>query len=459
MTGLSGKPWRLFLSPGNWACFQGHNFILPTRRMVLLLLAGIFPVLAGYMLDAALAAFWAYNGLLVLCSAADLLLLPGRSSIGVIRRMPVSADVGKPFLVEVEIANNSGRTLNFAVTDDLPDSFSPVRPPEGRVDGKSAVLFYNTAGRERGKYHFHYIYLRYWGGMGLWKKQARCPCEGEIKIFPDLTAVRGYLSSPRQSLVLAGRLVRRKVQAGTEFHSIREYLPDDDPRFVNWAASARAGEIMANVYQPERGKTVTILLDCGRMMGIHLDGRVKLDRTLEAALILAAVALRQGDLVSVLAFSNRVKAYVPPGKGAGHLYEILEAVYHLRSEFVEADYRTALEYLLLRQKRRSLVVVLSDMDNYLFEDRLAPYLLRLRRTHVPLLLTLNDPCLLKRAGAGVEKTRDVYIKSIARKFIMERREYAEKMRLMGISLLDVPAESLALAAVNFYFDVKSRGLL
>lgn len=130
---------------------------------------------------------------------------------------------------------------------------------------------------------------------------------------------------------------------------------------------------MTNQYRPEQGKVLTILLDCGRMMGVELEGKTKLDLTIESALTLAAVALKQGDQVALLAFSHEIKTYVPPGRGLAHLHTLVEAVYDLQSDFVESNPLQALEYLHRQQKRRSLIVLFSDMENYLLEDQLGAY--------------------------------------------------------------------------------------
>ncbi|NPV91976.1 MAG: DUF58 domain-containing protein [Firmicutes bacterium] len=456
MNRLSKRFWDRFQSLGRYLV---HGFVAPTRRLVALTLLGAALIAPGVALGAGFMAFWVYNGFLAILSLIDIWLLPGAESIRVGRRMPESVDVLQPFKVTLEVTNDSGQPLFFALRDDLPMEFKGVPPLLGRAGGRFESADYETAAGERGRYRFSWVHLRYWGRMGLWAKQRRVALEQEIKVLPDLSAVRGYLSSPQQSLILGGRRLRRRVLTGTEFHGIRDYFPDDDARYINWNASARAGRIMTNVYQPERGKNVTILLDCGRMMGVELDGQVKLDRTIEAALIMAAVALRQEDQVSVLAFSDRVKAWVPPGRRTSHLHEILEAVYDLKSDFTESNYRMALEHIGRYQKKRSFLVLFSDMESYLFEDQLIPYLTRLGRVHLPLLLSLKDPQLLRWTGLELANSRQAYVKSIARRFEQDRREYAQRVSRLGINLIDVPADEFALAAVNFYLEVRSREAL
>jgi uncharacterized protein (DUF58 family) len=271
--------------------------------------------------------------------------------------------------------------------------------------------------------------------------------------------VRGMLASMQRSLILEGKRVFRRPMSGTDFQSIRDYTPDDDPRSINWPATARTLSTKINLYQPERGKIVTLLIDCGRLMGVELDGQTKLDRSLEAALTLAAVALQRGDQVAVLTFAGRILSYIPPGKGMGHLQTIIDAVFDAKSDASESNYALALSHLARVQKKRSLLVLFTDMENALFESELAPYLIRLRRTHPVLMLCLQDPVLYEWSRIAVRRLKDAYVKSMAYKFMGDRRKFAMKMASQGIEVLDVPADELALAAVNSYLEMKARDAL
>ncbi len=194
-------------------------------------------------------------------------------------------------------------------------------------------------------------------------------------------------------------------------------------------------------------------------MGVELENQTKLDRTIEAACILATVALRQGDQVSLIAFSDQIKAYVPFGKGMSHLNLILESIYSLSSDFVESNYQITFEMLQRHHKKRSFMVLFSDMENYLFEKHLAPTLSRFRRQHLLLLLSLRDPVLYQWTQKHIESSQDAYIKSLAYKFSMDRHEYTTKMASNGIRVLDVPANQLALSTLNSYLEAKARDIL
>ncbi|TVX99814.1 DUF58 domain-containing protein [Cohnella terricola] len=471
MTTSSKKRSRPFRFLGR---LLGDESIVPTRRLVVIAAIGSVLIGAAYALDYGNYSFWGFYLLLAIFSAVDLLLLPARKRFSVERTMPEAADIRQSFKVRLALtANTASFSLNVELADDIPISFTAFRTQRedeqdnqisqailhGRIEGGPVGIEYDTAGQERGLYAFGSVMLRYWGGVGLWKKQTRLTCRSEVRIVPDLSRVRGVLASAQDSLVLDGSKLARPNLAGTDFDSIRNYAQGDDPRRVNWRATARSGKLMTNILRPEKGKVVTILLDCGRMMGVELEHQTKLDRTLEAALVLAAVALKQGDYVALLAFSDRIKTYVPPGRGLPHLHQLTMAAYDLKSDFVETGFGLALSHLLRQIKKRSFVVMFSDMESYLYDQELPVYARRLRRSHVPLLVSLNDPLLHEWARAEPTNNRTAYIQSLAHKFRLDRSEYVSQMASMGIQVLDVPADRLALSAVNEYLNLKARNAL
>ncbi|RNB76503.1 DUF58 domain-containing protein [Brevibacillus panacihumi] len=456
MTTSSTKRWRPFQY---LADFLQDRFVLPTSRLLLLIVIGLPLVMGGFVLGWGYRAFWIYNGLLLIASVVDWITMPRKKDFSIRRILPQQSDIGHVFEVEIEIEQQTGRKVPYELTDDLPLSFDESGRLRGVwAHGRSKVV-YMTRARERGKYTFSWLYARWQGRLGLWSRQSRFACEQTIKIYPDLTAVRGYLASLQESLIVDGKKILRRARSGSEFHAIRDYVPDDDPRTINWSASARTRRLMTNQYRPEQGKVVTIVLDCGRLMGVELDNRTRLDISLEAAMTLAAVALKQGDQVALMAYSHEIKLYIPPGRGLAHLHTLVEATYDLKSDFVESDPAKALTYLHRQQKRRSMIALFSDMENYLIEDQLSGYLWRMRRSHLLLLLSLADPLLAGWSQTEVRNSRLAYQKALAQRFRLDRKAFQQKMTGAGIQVLDVPSDQLTLSVVNTYLEIKSREAL
>ncbi|MEC0227367.1 DUF58 domain-containing protein [Paenibacillus alba] len=436
-----------------------QDFILPTNRFILLATVGAIVNMIAFVWsrDSVQPVFWSYNALLILLSGIDLLLLPKRSSWTVQRKLPEQMDVRSSAQISIELGAQGTAHVQVEVMDDLPPTFQLESGQfSGAFRGTAPSIFYTVKALERGKYDFKFVYLRYWGGMGLWKKQVRIQHQAEIEVYPDLSQVRGVLGAVQDALILEGHRLFKKQRSGSEFSYIRDYVQGDDIRHINWKASARTTKLMTNLFQPEKGKIVTLVLDCGRQMAIELEGQVKLDRTLEAALTLAAVALKQGDQVSLVAYSNQVKVYVPPGKGLPHLQALTRAVYDLRTDFVESSTQVAFTHVLRFLKKRSLVVLFSDMESYLYDQEMLPYVQRLRRSHHVLLLSLQDPLIHGWVRIRAEDSKQAYRQSMAHKFTTDRYAYVAKMAGNGIPVMDVPADQLTLSAVNAYLDLKSR---
>ncbi|MFC0211266.1 DUF58 domain-containing protein [Paenibacillus chartarius] len=469
MTTSSKRRWPLFRFLADRLV---HQFAAPTNRLLGLAAAGVVPLGIGYALGAGMAAFWGWNALLLALSIADLAMLPRRKDVQVRRTLPERADLQQPFTVGLEVSSSDLRPLHVELADDLPITFAGALhwrksfdevpgTPVHRIhlkQGKASVT-YEAKGMERGSYALRYVWMRYWGGLGLWKRQTRIECLGGVRIYPDMSRVRGILGSMQSTLLLDGRKLARKPRSGSEFESIRDYQQGDDVRHIHWQATARTGKLMTSVRQPERGKTVTILLDCGRMMGAELEGQTKLDRTLEAALTLAAVALKQGDQVSLIAFSGSVLKAVPAGKGLPHLHDLTEAVFDLQHEPAEVNYGAGFAQVMQSQKKRSLLVLFSDMESYLHDRELPAYALRMRRSHSLLLLSLNDPLVHEWSRKRPDDTRTAFIRSAANHFEADRRSYVRRMSAQGVPVLDVPAGQLALSAVNAYLELKARDAL
>ncbi|KQL44295.1 hypothetical protein AN963_23075 [Brevibacillus choshinensis] len=456
MTKSSTRRWPLFRY---LADILQDRFLLPTKRLIMLLFLGTPIAVAGYLLGTGYQGFWMYNGLIVLACLIDWFTLPRRTDLSLQRTIPEQTDLGHSFQVGIRLHNKSGQFLGYSIVDDLPITFKEAGLLQGQMEGTEADITYSTQGNERGQYLFQWVYMRWQGRVGLWWRQSRFSAEQSIRVYPDLSAVRGYLASLQDSLIVDGKKIMRRARAGSEFHAIREYGYDDDPRMINWSASARTRRLMTNQYRPEQGKVVTIMLDCGRLMGVEWNGRTRLDSTLEAAMTLAAVALRQGDQVALLVYSNVIKTYIPPGKGLRHLHVLLEATYDLRSDFVESDPAKALEYLYRQQKKRSLMVLFSDMENYLVEDQLGGHLWRLRRSHLLLLLSLADPLLHGWSKGETASSHIAYVKAVAQRFQLDRRAFQQKMTGAGIQVLDVPADQLTVTLINTYLEIKSRDAL
>ncbi len=432
--------------------------ISPTRRLLYLYIILAVPALAASLWGLGWPLFFALNFALVLLSIVDLWSLFRRNRFTCTRTIEAEIERGRPFEAVLQVANHSRAEIQFSLIDTLPSSFSDPFPLQGKIAaGQTLELPYSSQASVRGEYTLDRVYFRYQTGLALWQKQMVFSIPAKVRVIPDMSRARGYLATAQKQLIAEGLKAKHKRMGSGEFAQIQSYVPGDDPRKINWRQTAKLLELMTNVYEPEHGKYVTLLIDCGRIMGVELAQGNRLERAVEAALTLAAVALQQGDYVSVLAFSNEIKAYIPPGKRLTHLRTILQGIYGLQVAAAESDYAGALLYLATVQKRQGFVLMFSDLDPFLFET--APFLQRVGRKYRFLLLGISDPMTSKWVKEESIDVRRAMIKSASQREALYKKQCIRRWARLGVQLLEVPAEQLAAEAVSHYIDIINRAVL
>jgi uncharacterized protein (DUF58 family) len=248
----------------------------------------------------------------------------------------------------------------------------------------------------------------------------------------------------------------RQPGQGTEFERLREYLPDDEYRRINWKATARRHRPITAEYQTERSQNIVAVLDTGRMMQSPVAEIAKLDYAVNAVLLLAYVATGLGDKVGLLTFADEVGQYIRPLAGRGQFYRLLELLYRVEAEPVEPDYRLALSFLALQQRRRALVVIFTDLSGGASLQALLAHLALLARQSLPLVVTISDPDVHAAARQVPTGSIAVYERAAATTVLQERRVALESLQRQGVLTLDVPANQLSLAVINRYLALKQR---
>jgi uncharacterized protein (DUF58 family) len=434
--------------------------ILPTKRLMGLFLLLLAPITISSIWDYGWRTFFILNSLLFLLSLLDFMILPRRKQIIGKRVVQEEVERGESFPVRFHLKNQSSAPIRFRLIDELPTSFLRPFPIGGEVGGgQEKIISYESTPQLRGDFELGLVFFRYQSLFGLWEKQMSFEQTNKLSVIPDMSEVRGHLASLQKLLLHEGLKIRRSRIGGGEFAQIRNYVIGDDPRKINWRQTGKQAELMTNVYQPEHGKYITILIDCGRPMGVELTKVNRLERSVEAALTVAAVALRQGDYVSVIVFSNKVKAYIPAGKGMAHLQTIIQSIYGIQADSNESNYIQVFDYLERVQKRRSFIMLFSDLSPFLFEETSLFSIQRVKRRHIFLLLGLADPMVNKWIKEEPVDTRTIMIKSAAQREVLRKNKEMKRMHRLGIEMMEVPEEHLATKAVSRYIDIINRGQL
>ncbi|TMD88687.1 MAG: DUF58 domain-containing protein [Chloroflexi bacterium] len=403
-----------------------------------------------------------YHAGLVLILARDLALLPGRKGYRVRRLMPEPFSLGEREEVRIVIENAAAAGLHVRIADHAPDDLRPQpREVEGMFDHNGRVeLAYNTSSPRRGAYRFGAVDLQVWRRDGWWRRQLRLQLQREVAVFPNVVAIKRIQLTLRRGLRAMSGLRRAKPPgASTAFAGLRDYVRGDDIRRVSWTATARRDHPVVVEVEAERGQQVMIAIDCGRLMTAPAGDLDKLDHAVNAALMLAWVAQAFGDRVGLMTFDDRVTNFIKPERGPAQLRRITEALYAIRPEYVEPDFGHALTHLALRVGRRSMIVILTDLQDPEASKELVAHALRLAARHLVLVVAMSDPAVLSARHAPITTSSRAYEWAAAEEFMASRRESFELLRRGGVLGLDVVAGNLSPALVERYLELKERALL
>ncbi len=403
-----------------------------------------------------------FDGVLISLLIADYLLFDDPKLLVVSRRINERFSVTETNPVSLLFTNHGRRSVHLIARDVPPAAFHCENTTfELELAPHSdKVCRYTAVPTERGHFQFGNIYLRITGPLGLLVRQFRIPADQKVDVYPNLQQTEKFtLLARRDRLQQMGIHVSRVKGAGREFESLRDYLPDDEYRSIDWKASARRGKLTVRQYELERSQNVILALDVGRTMLATIDGVAKLDYAVNAALMLAFVAALQDDNVGLLAFSNTIHSYVAPHRGRAQVYRILEELYDSRASLTEPEYHLAASYLRIHWRKRSLIVVFTDLWDPDSSRRTVIELAAMQPQHLVCCVTAMDTNVLRAVDAEPQAPVDVYQKGVALQVIADRELALAALRRRGILVVDAPAHELSASLVNRYLEIKRRGLL
>jgi uncharacterized protein (DUF58 family) len=313
---------------------------------------------------------------------------------------------------------------------------------------------------QRGRAEGGRLHLRVLSPFGLCWRQLRLEAPWQAVVYPKLVAasLRALPTQARRRREAGLRAVRR-LGEGRVFESLREWVPGDDTRTIDWKATAKRGKTMARQYEDERRQQVLMVIDAGRMLTAEVDGRARLESVVDAALQLAHAAVEHDDNIGVMIFADEVQRFVPPGRGTRALRSVLDALATVEGRLVEPNYPAAFAYLAARNRKRALTVVFTDVIDRTASEALVANLASLRPRHLPLAVALRDASLERLAVARPSTDEAAFERAAAEELLQAREEALAALRADGVLILDVPAAGAAKAVVEQYEVLKRRALL
>lgn len=452
---------KLLLALAPLAALALWAAVYPTRRLVLVALV---PAALAFGLIGSSWFRWPLVALdlaLYLVVFGDLATLPHRRSFSATRRTVRIASLGKRHRVTLTVSNQAPRAYQVWIRDDVPAGLNPSPAefflpfgPRSRI----TVEYVLRPGR-RGAFNLSAVYLRAGSRLGFWQRMMQYPVETVLNVYPDMQQLGQYALLARTNrLSLLGVRRTRRVGQDHEFERLRDYTVDDNYKHIEWRATARRRKLTVKDYQTSQSQRIVFLLDCGRMMTNQAAGLSLLDHALNAALMLSYVALRQGDSVGLIAFSDEIHGFVPPRGGMNQMNRLLHASFDRFPSLVESRYDQAFRYLATHVRRRALVVLVTNVIDEVNAHQVQRYLSNLVGRHLPLGVLLRDRRLFEAVELPPEG-ETLWRAAAAAEVLAWRHQVLSDLENQGVLALDSFPEEMTAPLVNRYLEIKARHLL
>jgi uncharacterized protein (DUF58 family) len=432
------------------------------RRFFLLLLIGLVWIGPAWLDSRYIFGMFVWDAAVLVAWYVDFARLPKPEQMEIRRIWTTPLQLLVEARVTLEIQNRGNCHVDVEVLDDVPPNLRSDVPRLSLAvpAGGTGKAEYNVCPRERGDATLGLVSFRYQSPLHLAERWASAAMKQTVRIYPDLEKSKRdtiYLIRTKQT-ALEKRHAHQRGQ-GREFESLREYRESDEWRDICWGVTARRGKLISKSYQIERSQTVWLVLDAGRLLRARVLGLTKLDYAIGAALSVAQVALYSGDRVAMLAYGRRVQQRLTPGRGPSHLRALLEGLAQVRNEDLEADHRRAVETLAVHQKRRSLVIWLTDLSETAITPDVVENATHLAQRHLVLFTVIGQPELREMLEARPDTPDEMYRYAAAQEIVHRRDVLLRTLRQQGALTLEVEPTRLSSAVVNQYLLAKERSLL
>ncbi|HEY7217969.1 MAG TPA: DUF58 domain-containing protein [Candidatus Binatia bacterium] len=436
-------------------------FLIPSLRLIRLVALGAPLWLLALFIPAGWLAGLFYLALSAALCWRDCRTIPEPAQISARRELPHRFALGVDHTVELILRNRTALPIVALVRDELSDSFElRTDLPSVRIPGNGeAHLQYVVRPLKRGAHPFGAIVIRVQGQRGLMQRQMALAVDDTVKVYPNFRGADQYhLLAKIDQREEITRKPRPFKAAGTDFESLRPYISGEDPRNVDWKATARRGLLISRNRQVEKGQQLAVLLDAGRLMAETIGERSRLEHALDATVMLSYVAQKRGDALAAASFSNKLESFMPPVRGPSLLPRILESLYTVHARPVESDYWQVIAQVMAMLRRRSLIILLTDVLDATASAGLVHNLARAAERHLVLCVVLTEPLIGAIARSAPATVEDTYRKAAACDQLRRRWLALENMRSRGILVLETDPAHLSTHLVKRYLEIRQADL-
>jgi uncharacterized protein (DUF58 family) len=432
----------------------------PTLRLVLICTGGLPVALAAALVSPQLWPAWLGTLLAVFMMAGvDALLSLPRRRLGVRTEAPDLLYMGdrEPLVLELA-ARGWKRRARLEVLLDVGADLETVAPREVEVlPGEPLLVELQLAPLRRGTALVQDVWLRWRGPFGLMRRTVRRPIGASIPVVPNVRAVRtAALRFFSNRDFMSGIKVEHYIGDGSEFESLREYMPGLDHRAMDWKSSARHRKLLCQEFRAERNHQVVLAIDTGHLMSEPIGGVPRLDHAINAGLLLGYFSLRTGDRVGLYGFDEAVRVYSEPAGGMSAFHRLQRLTADLEYGRGETNFTLGLANLATRLRRRSLIVFLTEFVDVITAEMMIENVSRLVGKHLVLFVALRDPGMARIAGSEPRSLGDLHRAVVAGDFAREREAVLARLRRMGVHCIDATPDRLSMNLLNRYLDIVRR---
>lgn len=418
-------------------------------------LAFFFPVLMGFA-----------HGFLILVFLAfmiDFLLLFNQKDAVLAQRiLPEKLSNGDENSIKIDLKNNYPFTIKTKVIDEIPFQFQKRDfLIERRIESNKNVLFeYILEPKERGEYSFGNLNVFVQSPVGFTSRRFTFQKDEKLASYPSFIHLRKYeLMALQNEFLLGGIKKIRKLGHTMEFEQIKEYVPGDDIRTINWKATSKRNQLMVNQFQDEKSQRVFMLIDIGRTMQMPFNGLSLLDYSINATMALSHIILKKNDRAGMMTFSKKAEHKVAADNKSGHLKKISETLYNIKTDFFESDFNRLYQDVKFTIGQRSLILLFTNFETLDAANRQMKYLRGIAKNHLLVIIFFKNAELHQLINTNPENLQEVYDEIIAEKLEYEKKLIIQELKKFGIYTIYTLPENLNLEVINKYLEIKARGIL
>lgn len=406
---------------------------------------------------------WACLGLIFLVVLWDYLILFGpKVRFRVRRRVPKVFSLGDENPLSIEIQNISNRSYEVEVIDELPAEFQyrDFSRQYQAEKGKHHKLIYSLRPLTRGSYSFGKIHLFIKSQLGFLERRISFDREQEVPVFPSIIQMKQYsLRAFDRSTTDTGIKKLRRIGHSYEFEQIKNYVPGDDPRSINWKASSRRAQIMVNQYEDERAQNIYCIIDKSRAMRMPFAGLSLMDYAINTSLAISNIALKKHDRAGLLTFSDKIGATIKADRRSNQLQKILNALYKEKERNLEANYELLYQSARRLIKGRSLLLLFTNFESMFALDRVLPILRRINNLHLLVVVIFKNTEISDFVKSEAKDVEGIYHQTISRQFISDKQAMVRRLKQYGIQAVLTRPENLSVSTINKYLELKAKGLI